>query len=184
MNLEKNVQEAIAEQVIKILVSRFKSFPDDSVRNRNAPFHEAFLSAFKDKLGSFSPNTSTLISMSSWLHGLNTSLGQAFFENIASSICGGCKREWTSKREGNLEVYQSQKEIITDIISNLSNSTCLPDLDIETQLLQKHRKGERVKASDFSADVFIEDQKSVTGIEMKSVKPNAGEMKGEKNKNP
>lgn len=33
---------------------------------------------------------------------------------------------------------------------------------------------------DFSADVFYEDADSVTAIELKSVKPNSGEMKGEK----
>ena len=35
---------------------------------------------------------------------------------------------------------------------------------------------------DFSADVFIEDTNTITAIELKSVKPNSGEMKGEKQK--
>lgn len=35
---------------------------------------------------------------------------------------------------------------------------------------------------DFSADVFIEDTNSITAIELKTVKPNSGEMKGEKHK--
>lgn len=35
---------------------------------------------------------------------------------------------------------------------------------------------------DFSADVFFEDAERVIAIELKSVKPNSGEMKGEKQK--
>jgi len=36
---------------------------------------------------------------------------------------------------------------------------------------------------DFSADVFFEDAERVIAIELKSVKPNSGEMKGGKTKN-
>ncbi|MDB5227804.1 MAG: type site-specific deoxyribonuclease [Bacteroidota bacterium] len=39
-----------------------------------------------------------------------------------------------------------------------------------------------VSALDFSADVFIEDENVITAIELKSVKPNSGEMRGEKQK--
>ncbi len=39
-----------------------------------------------------------------------------------------------------------------------------------------------IDAMDFSADVFILDDDSVCAIELKSVKPNSGEMKGEKQK--
>ncbi|MFA7663151.1 MAG: TdeIII family type II restriction endonuclease, partial [Patescibacteria group bacterium] len=41
---------------------------------------------------------------------------------------------------------------------------------------------ELVNSIDFSADVYIEDDQSVTAIELKSVKPNSGEMRGEKQK--
>lgn len=39
-----------------------------------------------------------------------------------------------------------------------------------------------VSAIDFSADVFFEDTNAITAIELKSVKPNSGEMRGEKQK--
>lgn len=182
MNLEQREQQLIARQVIKILVKRFATFPEDDRTNRNAPFHEAFLSAFENKLDSFKTDTYKMISMSSWLHGLNTALGQSFFENVASVISGGEKKEWTSKRLGNLVIYQDQQDIITSIMTNLSNGTAEPSLNQEDNELEKCKKGNPVKASDVSADVFIETDKSVIGIELKTVKPNSGEMNKEKRK--
>jgi len=44
-NLKK---QQIATIVIKVLLKRFETFPLDASNNRNAPFHEAFLKAFKD----------------------------------------------------------------------------------------------------------------------------------------
>lgn len=49
MSLENRVKEKISIEVIKTLVTRFDSFPEDASHNRNAPFHEAFLEAFADK---------------------------------------------------------------------------------------------------------------------------------------
>lgn len=43
-------KEKIAIEVIKTLITRFEIFPIDASNNRNAPFHEAFLNAFADKL--------------------------------------------------------------------------------------------------------------------------------------
>jgi hypothetical protein len=50
MALSNEQREKISIEVIKTLVTRFESFPDDASNNRNAPFHEAFLKAFSDKL--------------------------------------------------------------------------------------------------------------------------------------
>ena len=50
MPLTDKTKEKISIEVIKTLVSRFENFPEDSSDNRNAPFHEAFLNAFSDRL--------------------------------------------------------------------------------------------------------------------------------------
>lgn len=42
MMINQTKSEKIALIVVKILHSRFETFPDDSSINRNAPFHEAF----------------------------------------------------------------------------------------------------------------------------------------------
>lgn len=182
MALTNKQKEKISIEVIKTLITRFESFPEDSLNNRNAPFHESFLKAFSDKLKGKVSDTPFFISLSSWLHGLNTTLGQIFFENIAHHLSNGEKREYTSKRLGNLPLKQSQRNHIAQIIANLSNTTSTPNLINENALLFAQYHDQEIKAMDFSADVFIEDATSITAVELKSVKPNSGEMKGEKQK--
>lgn len=175
-------KERISIEVIKTLVTRFESFPEDASNNRNAPFHEAFLKAFSDKLDGKVTDTPFFISLSSWLHGLNTTLGQTFFENIAHILSNGEKREYTSKKLGNRPISQTQRNHISQIIADLSNSTSIPNLQSENQLLFANYPTPQINAMDFSADVFYEEADSITAIELKSVKPNSGEMKGEKQK--
>lgn len=182
MPLSNEQNEKIANEVIKTLVTRFESFPEDASNNRNAPFHESFLRAFSDKLDGKVSDTPFFISLSSWLQGLNTTLGQTFFENVAHHLSNGEKREYTSQRLGNLSIKQSQRNHIAQIIADLSNTTSTPNLNAENALLFTQYNDAEINAMDFSADVFIEDATSVIAIELKSVKPNSGEMKGEKQK--
>ena len=182
MPLDNLTTEKISIEVIKTLVTRFENFPEDASNNRNAPFHEAFLKAFSNKLLDKVSDISFFISLSSWLQGLNTTLGQTFFENIAHCLCGGEKREYTSKKLGNLKISQIQRDNIGNIIANLSNSIKMPDLSNENSLLYNYDTSPKTNALDFSADVFFENQNSVIAIELKSVKPNSGEMRGEKQK--
>jgi hypothetical protein len=157
-----------------------ESWAEDASQNRNAPFHEAFLKAFSDKFETKVSDVSFFISLSSWLQGLNTTLGQNFFENVAHYLCQGEKREYTSKKMGNLKIFKTQKEIISGLITNLSNSVIVPNLKNEDKIIFKNYNTPLVNAIDFSADVFIEDNETVTAVELKSVKPNSGEMRGEK----
>ena len=182
MALTGKIKEKIAIEVIRTLVTRFDNFAEDASNNRNAPFHKAFLSAFSDKLEENVSNIPFFISLSSWMHGLNTTLGQAFIENVARHVSQGEKREYTSKRLGNLPITQTQREHISQIIADLSTSTKVPNLDSENQLLFANYDTAIIDANDFSSDVFIEDINSITAIELKTVKPNSGEMKGEKQK--
>lgn len=182
MALSNKQKEKISIEVIKTLITRFESFPEDASNNRNAPFHESFLMAFSDKLNGKVSDTPFFISLSSWLQGLNTTLGQTFFENVAHHLSNGEKREYTSKRLGNLPIKQSQRNHIAQIIADLSNTTSTPNLNYENALLFAQYNDAEINAMDFSADVFIEDATSVIAIELKSVKPNSGEMKGEKQK--
>ena len=180
--MNDQAKELIAFEVIKTLILRFESFPSDTTTNRNAPFHEAFLNAFKDKLEEKVSDIPFMISLSSWLHGLNTTLGQKFFESVSHIISGGTKREWTNKKEGNLQITKKQKDIINEIITKLSTDEKKPNLEEENSLIFIDDDSELVNAINFSADIFYEDEESVTAIELKSVKPNSGEMRGEKQK--
>lgn len=181
MNNSKLV-EKISIEVIKTLFLRFDNFPEDATNNRNAPFHEAFLKAFSDKLNNKVNDVPFFISLSSWLHGLNTTLGQSFFDNVARHLSNGEKREYTSKKMHNLYLSQKQRNTIAQILGELSNTTRTPNLHKENSLIFDSTETPEIKAMDFSADVFIEDTDSITAIELKSVKPNSGEIRGEKQK--
>ena len=182
MALIESQKEKISIEVIRTLKTRFESFPEDSSNNRNAPFHEAFLKAFSDKLEGKVSDVPLFISLASWLHGLNTTLGQTFFENVAHILCDGEKREYTSKKLGNLKISKTQQETITQIINDLSTSSKLPSLNEENEKLLRKDNSVLVKAEDFSADVFFEDSDKIVSVELKTVKPNSGGMKGEKQK--
>ncbi|HEY5465125.1 MAG TPA: TdeIII family type II restriction endonuclease [Hanamia sp.] len=182
MPFSKDVIERISIEVIKVLYKKFRDFPDDASGNRNAPFHKAFLKAFSTTLEKNVSDIPFFISLSSWLHGLNTTLGQSFFERVGHILSNGEKREYTSKKLGNLNIDRRQKEIITTIITTLSNAIDNPNLDNEDLKLIVTETTENISALDFSADIFIEDADKIIAIEMKSVRPNSGELRGEKQK--
>lgn len=182
MPIPQDKIERVSFQVIKVLFTRFENFPEDASSNRNAPFHSAFLNAFTDKFQGKVSDIPFFISLSSWLQGLNTTLGQTFFENVAHILCDGEKREYTSKKLGNLPIGKKQKENVNSIITDLSTAKAIPHLTNENQQLFINDVTESMSAIDFSADVFIDDGTQITAIELKSVRPNSGEMRGEKQK--
>ena len=166
--------QLIALEVIRVLKTRFDNFPEDSQENRNAPFHEAFLNAFKDKIEKYVDNVPYFISLSSWLHGLNTTLGQSFFENVAHILSEGEKRSFKK-----CKITEKQQNAILEIITDLKNGQRKPDLERENELIFQ-TGGDLVNALYFTADVFIIEKDYIEAIELKSVRPNAGEMRGEK----
>ena len=180
--LSNKIKEQIAHEVIKTLYSRFEKFPENANDNRNAPFHEAFLNAFSDKLANHVTNIPFFISLSSWLHGLNTTLGQSFFENVANILSNGYKKSFTNKYNSLLRIHNSQKERIHEIITNLKNANATPNLIDENNQLFDNELSPSSDANNFTVDVFFEDEDNIVAVELKSVRPNAGEMRGEKQK--
>lgn len=177
MALSDIKKEKIAQVVIKVLHSRFDSFPLKDGDGRNAPFHTAFLQAFKNKLEDRVQNIPDFISLSSWMHGLNTSLGQSFFEPVAHILCDGEKREFKSKG-----VFTNQINAIAGIMTDLKNGNKLPSQIEEDNIITQNANGEEKEAPNFIADCFYETDDEVVAIELKSVRPNSGEMRGEKQK--
>jgi len=183
MELSESIREEISMEVIKTLVSRFEKFPEDASKNRNAPFHEAFLEAFKDKLDGKVSDIPFFITLSSWLHGLNTTIGQTFFEKVANILFGGKKEEFTSGRNKILKISSQQSINISNLITKLSNDKEFkPNLQKENEILFKEDNSELIESIGFTADVFLEKEDSIYAIEIKSVRPNSGEMRAEKEK--
>ncbi len=177
MNSRK--KQEIAKVIIKLLKSRFDTFPEDATAPRNAPFHKAFLQAFSDKFDAAGTNVDAMISMSSWMHGLNTTLGQVFFESVAHILCDGGKRGFNGSE---FRIYAEQERIIAEIMTDLKNGDRTPDMIAEDVLIKAGEHGELVTGTNFTADCYFEDEENIVAIELKSVRPNSGETRGEKQK--
>lgn len=169
--------EKIALEVIKTIKSRFDNFPENELENRNAPFHEAFLHAFSAKLEGKVASIPFLITLSSWLHGLSTTLGQSFFENVAHILSSGEKREFHD-----LLISSRQESIISDIITGLKNRTRRPNATDEDLMIRRQGEALDRNIPNFTADVFYEVDNMIIAIELKTVKPNSGVFKSEKEK--
>jgi hypothetical protein len=179
INLEQKVR--IQEVVKDILLSRLNTFPIDSISMRNAPFHTAFLEAFRDKLEAVKIEPTYLVVLASWMHGLNTSLGSGF-ENIAHILSGGFKRKFT--QHFTLKVTEKQSATIQSIITGLKAGSRLPNVKLEDEEIAMliNDSNNMVSGLGFTADNYYETDTAIECIEMKSVRPNSGEGRGEKEK--
>lgn len=169
--------EKISYSVIKTLYSKFGDFPEDASNNRNAPFHTAFLNAFTDKFANKVSNIPFFISLSSWFHGLNTTLGQSFFEKVSHILCDGTKKEFKG-----LKISQTQQTVVSDIVTELKNNVFVPNLVRENGLIFQNNHPSDKDVSNFTADCYFEDHEKIVAIELKTVKPNSGVFKNEKDK--
>ena len=180
MALTKDQKNRISEVVKDILLRRIENFPEIGAEIRNAPFHTAFLECFNDKLGSLNIETPYLVAIASWLHGLNTSLGTGF-ENISHILSGGYKRKFTDTYH--LQVKRGQAENIESIIRDLKAGAHLPNLERENNLvLNFDGHDNEIDSLPFTVDTYIETDNEIIAIELKSVRPNSGEGRGEKQK--
>lgn len=177
MNADK--MQLIALETIKILKSRSDSFPDDTTIARNAPFHKAFLRAFESKFEELHTNSDVLLNVSSWIHGLNTSLGQSFFEGVAHILCDGDKKSFPGT---DYKLHAEQERVISEHMTDLKNGTIAPNTEQEDDMLRSSATGNLVVGTNFTADCFFEDEEKIVAIELKSVRPNSGETRGEKQK--
>jgi len=179
-SLSKDQKDRISEVVKEILTTRLENFPEPNQLIRNAPFHERFLVAFADKLKRVSVPIPYLVAIASWMHGLNTSLGTGF-ESLAHILSGGYKKRFTKRFR--LSLKQSQVNVIDEIIRDLKSGNKKPDLNRENELIyQFGKKDANVEALEFTVDNFFETESSIEAIELKSVRPNSGEGRGEKQK--
>lgn len=179
MALTEDQKNRISEVSKKILLSRIESFPNITTKIRNAPFHKALLECFKNKIKPLRIELPYLIAIASWLHGLNTSLGSGF-ENIAHILSGGYKRNFSGPYI--LKVKKSQAERIEEIVRELK-ANGKPNLTHENKkIFQFNPQEAEVDCLNFTADNYIETQPSIEAVEIKSVRPNSGEGRGEKQK--
>jgi len=179
MKLPKEKTDRISEVIKNILIARTEKFPDLNHQNRNAPFHDMILNAFEKQLKPIHVPTPYLVAISSWMHGLSTSLGNGF-EELAHILSGGYKRKFT--KVFTLKVKRSQASNIEKIVRELKAGV-VPNIKRENNLIFNFSRSEPQENSlEFTVDNYIEDENLIEGIELKSVRPNSGEGRGEKQK--
>lgn len=180
MALSKEQKDRISEVIKNILLKRIDNFPDLNMQNRNAPFHDVLLECFKEKFKPLNIEIPYLIAITSWLHGLNTSLGSGF-ESIAHILSGGYKRKFTGPYK--LKTKETQAAHIEKIIRDLKSGDYKPNLERENGLIFNYKDEENeVDALGFTTDNYIERNDEIIAVEIKSVRPNSGEGRGEKQK--
>ena len=179
MTLEMEKIEKISIETIKTLKSRFESLPNSNTTIRNMPFHKAFLKAFYNKIDIKNEEEAfKFLTLTSWYHGLNTTLGQSYFENISYILSDGEKRNFKEYK-----ITEKAKYTISEIITDLKSGERKPNLEKENNLLKNALNDNNfTNGLKFVADVYIEEKDKIIMIELKSVRPNSGEMKGEKQK--
>ncbi|MBI4217783.1 MAG: TdeIII family type II restriction endonuclease, partial [Elusimicrobia bacterium] len=173
-------QNRISEVIKDILLSRIENFPEIGAEIRNAPFHSALMECFRNRLKPLNIEIPYLIAIASWLHGLNTSLGTGF-ENISHILSGGYKRKFTGSYK--LSVKEGQATQIESIVRDLKSGKQKPDLEREDELIFNFIKSDKeIDSLPFTVDTYIERKDKIIAIELKSVRPNSGEGRGEKQK--
>lgn len=179
--MDREKRDAIAKAAKKVLDTFALSFPTAERVGRNEPFHAVLYSAFEDKFRERNLDVRTMLQFSSWIQGVNTSMG-SFFERVACILSGGKKVAFTTKKKTSLPINKHQVAKIKQIWNNLKSGTARPDVDLEIKEILSAPTTEMEAAADFTADVFIETEDAITAIELKSVRPNKGESAGEKQK--
>jgi len=182
MSLSIVQKDLITRGVRKILSRKIEKFPQIGQEVRNAPFSQLFLKAFEKQLKNINTPTPYLIAISSWLQGLDTTLGTGF-ESLAHILSGGIKKQYTRKRGTVLKIKSSQATKIEKIIRDLKSGQLKPNLNEENKAIFAYNVSDNeVNSLDFTVDNYVETDKVIEGIELKSVRPNSGEGKGEKQK--
>ncbi|MBI2630830.1 TdeIII family type II restriction endonuclease [Candidatus Nomurabacteria bacterium] len=180
MALTQDQRNRISEEIKKILLSRIESFPDLNTQIRNAPFHSAVLDCFKEKLKPLNIQIPYLIAITSWLQGFNTSMGSGF-ENISHILSGGYKRKFSGVFKQKVKMTQASQ--IENIIRDLKSGVQLPNSSREEDLIFDYSKNDsEIDSLGFTVDCYIEHKNEIIAIELKSVRPNSGEGRGEKQK--
>lgn len=178
MPLSADQKSQIRQITTKILVSRSENFPKDASNLRNAPFHQAFLTAFQERFEGIQIETPYLLALASWLHGLNTSLGMMYFEGVAHILSGGRKQTFS------LPVTFQQQRQAGDIIRKLNRGESQPEREREDELIMDTEvlNDPNTNLIRFTVDNYREIDNVIDCVEIKTVRPNKGVGRDEKQK--
>ena len=165
-------KEQIATIIIEVLYCQLEEIFEITNSNQIKKYSNTFFtSIFDDRLAE--------ISLNSWMHGLNTSLGQSFFEKTAYILSNSEKKTFKENKISKLQISEVSS-IITELQNRANNIT--PNLQAENDRIWSVNSGDEDFAHDFTTDIFWEDETEVVAIEAKTVRPNSDISKQTKTK--
>lgn len=167
-------KERIACLIIEMLFKRYNEISHLFSSDKVTVFQNAFLKNFieLDNNDNIKQKKNSLESIL-----FNNIVGQSFFERTAQILCDGEKRRFK-----NLFINDAQQTSVNEIISSLKNNSSKPNLKLENELIFSELGKASNSIPNFDADVYYEDENDIVVIEIKTVKPNSGIFKVEKEK--
>ncbi len=180
-------QERIALEVIQVLKTHLDKLQGVLPEESTSPFHQSFQTAFENLLAKQSL-LSGFINLSREIpiefENEDEENEQDFFGNVARILSDGQRKEFSEQRKPRpiLKLSPSQKRAVSTIVTELSNGARKPNVDDENELIFAADDVETIAATDFTADVFYQDAGQIICLELKTVKPNKGVFKYEKDK--
>lgn len=170
--ITKFQKECIAIETIRVLYCQIEEIAE-AINFRHI---EAHTQTFFESL---SEGLFENINLKSWMRGLNTSLGQSFFERTAYILSNGEKKDFEENKMSELQISQISK-IITELKNRRGETK--PNLQAENERIWTAGYGAEDSADDFTIDIFWEDETEVVAIEAKTVRPNSDVSKQTKTK--
>ncbi len=164
MGLTKKQQEEIKQYLIEKIRKKLENYRPET---KAMPFHYRLLG--KDRMALFS-----------FIHSVNTMLGQSIFEHIGKLIAKAKQKEAIDQYKG-LEGFISKEAVLTDqIMRDLRAARRTPNKEKETEeILVVASKGDLGRKLKKRVDLFVKTQDGTEYyFELKSAKPNINEFTG------
>ena len=128
------------------------------------PFHTRLLG--KDRLALYS-----------FIHSLNTNFGTTIFEPVAASLASSNFTVITQKRSGTQISARAQAEI-QRIMNELTTAQSQPNKQREIEIIRNVcQEGETITVRPTKIDVYLENDREMYCIDIKTAKPNMGGFK-------
>ena len=163
-------------------------------RQQKSEISELLKQKIRQKLQSYSPETSNMpfhtrllgrdrMALFSFIHSINTTLGQSVFEQVAAVIAQPHFRQVLHQyRDFNNKISRSAQRVIQEIMDELVAARSTPNKAEETKkILRVSQTGDLVTVRRPRIDLFVESSDAIEYyFDLKTAKPNISDFRAYK----
>ncbi len=154
--MASNITQEIKDLLKSVLRNKFKNYQPES---SHMPFHARLLG--KDRLALYN-----------FIHSLNTNFGTTIFEPVACSLGKHKYKVDKQVTAGNIITKKAQR-VIQDIMDNLESGNAYPNKNDEIKkIMEVAFDGDTSHIKPTKVDLFLQKDKNVYLIDIKTAKPN------------